>query len=128
MVRVCDVTYDKAPLEKDGITVVVRASGLWRHRCWGVGGVGGVGGPALGVWGSLAGAFLPVACPLPAPHVGARAVRCLGTCLEGLGLSLASGAREAGARAGCTAVAPGAGSPQCGVCQARTGAPGALPG
>lgn len=27
VVRVCEVTYDKAPLEKDGITVVVRASG-----------------------------------------------------------------------------------------------------
>ena len=26
MVRVCEVTYDKAPLEKDGITVVVRAA------------------------------------------------------------------------------------------------------
>lgn len=27
VVRVCEVTYDKAPLEKDGITVVVRAGG-----------------------------------------------------------------------------------------------------
>ncbi|XP_068839753.1 protein tyrosine phosphatase type IVA 3 isoform X2 [Capricornis sumatraensis] len=26
VVRVCEVTYDKAPLEKDGITVVVRAA------------------------------------------------------------------------------------------------------
>lgn len=25
VVRVCDITYDKAPLEKDGINVVVRA-------------------------------------------------------------------------------------------------------
>ena len=29
VVRVCEVTYDKAPLEKDGITVVVRAAWCW---------------------------------------------------------------------------------------------------
>lgn len=39
VVRVCEVTYDKAPLEKDGITVVVRAA------CGGVG-VAGLGGEA----------------------------------------------------------------------------------
>lgn len=32
VVRVCEVTYDKAPLEKDGITVVVRASRWWGER------------------------------------------------------------------------------------------------
>lgn len=29
MVRVCEVTYDKTPLEKDGITVVVRDMWFW---------------------------------------------------------------------------------------------------
>lgn len=33
VVRVCEVTYDKAPLEKDGITVVVRAARRWRLCC-----------------------------------------------------------------------------------------------
>lgn len=35
MVRVCEVTYDKALLEKDGITVVVRvhAAALGRAPC-----------------------------------------------------------------------------------------------
>lgn len=37
----------------------------------------------------------------------------MGTCLEWLSLSLASGAQEAGAQAGYTAVVPGVGSPQC---------------
>jgi hypothetical protein len=29
VVRVCEVTYDKTPLEKDGITVVVRDMWFW---------------------------------------------------------------------------------------------------
>jgi len=32
VVRVCEVTYDKTPLEKDGITVMV---GGWRDGCQG---------------------------------------------------------------------------------------------
>lgn len=32
VVRVCEVTYDKAPLEKDGITVVVSLPPLSRWR------------------------------------------------------------------------------------------------
>jgi hypothetical protein len=38
VVRVCEVTYDKAPLEKDGITVVVRAA--WLQGCGGCHGGG----------------------------------------------------------------------------------------
>lgn len=70
VVRVCDVTYDKAPLEKDGITVVVRASGLWWDRCWGVGVMGGVGWAWTGNVGLLrweAGTGL-AACHLPPPR------------------------------------------------------------
>lgn len=71
MVRVCDVTYDKAPLEKDGITVVVRASGLWWRCCWGVGGMGGVGWawtgsvglPRLEAGTGLAACYLPPSPP-----------------------------------------------------------------
>lgn len=47
MVRVCEVTYDKAPLEKDGITVVVRVLGPWWCCCCPGGEVGGWGRPAL---------------------------------------------------------------------------------
>lgn len=32
VVRVCEVTYDKTPLEKDGITVVVRD--MWFGTLW----------------------------------------------------------------------------------------------
>lgn len=45
MVRVCEVTYDKAPLEKDGITVVVRAA--WWVGVAGSGRVAGVCGLAV---------------------------------------------------------------------------------
>lgn len=44
VVRVCEVTYDKAPLEKDGITVVVRAPG---SGSMGRGGAAGQGRPGL---------------------------------------------------------------------------------
>lgn len=33
VVRVCEVTYDKATLEKDGITVMVRAAWRWAPGC-----------------------------------------------------------------------------------------------
>ena len=55
VVRVCEVTYDKAPLEKDGITVVVRAV------CGGVGGVWAPGGEA-GVCGLAACPATPPVC------------------------------------------------------------------
>lgn len=67
MVRVCDVTYDKAPLEKDGITVVVRASGSG----------GTAAGVGLGVWAPLGGGHVPCClspAPPPASRVGARAM------------------------------------------------------
>lgn len=74
VVRVCEVTYDKAPLEKDGITVVVRASGA---------GSTAAGGGRWVVWVGLDWecaapcweALLRATCtPLPPPgHVGARA-------------------------------------------------------
>lgn len=130
MVRVCEVTYDKTPLEKDGITVVVRhaSRGPWPRGPSlllppGEGEAGG-SGPAQRVW-------CP-SCGSPG-HVCAGPRVCLGTSREGQGvgpcdlkkftlvypiflsLDRASLARQAGVAGTCLVHGPrwGLGSSAC---------------
>lgn len=109
MVRVCEVTYDKAPLEKDGITVVVRAAcggvvgwpgpgreagvcGLAAHPVAPAVSVGrlylqsidaapGLLSVSLGVWGLVARQRVPLRGGLGAP--GGSLGRLSGGCREG---------------------------------------------
>ena len=74
MVRVCEVTYDKAPLEKDGITVVVRAA-----CCCAGSGRGGGWGPSLGSRHAWPLCVPPAAPPSPCscPGLISKGLGCL---------------------------------------------------
>lgn len=82
VVRVCEVTYDKAPLEKDGITVVVRAVAIMAAAAVGVGGSLWVWAASLESPGCEAAYVASRCAPCRPRHVCAWATPCSGTSLE----------------------------------------------
>lgn len=125
MVRVCEVTYDKAPLEKDGITVVVRLRPWWPRCCHRGGRPGALAarqarglaachlppslclgtGPILSVWAFPGASSLSHCLASGAPLPGSRCLR-EGATWQGPGEALP---RPWGGTLGAVSLVPGCG-------------------